>query len=59
MTCVQTGESAESCSRLVLRFVPLSFWRNATAEVARACLGVFFVMVEIIKGYLALTVHVS
>ena len=43
--------SALSCWPLAVQLFPLKFWRNVTAETARATFGTIFFIVEITKGY--------
>jgi hypothetical protein len=52
MTCATSeGSTPESCSGMALELFPLSFWRNVTADTARASFGAIFFLVEITKGY--------
>ena|SRR5277367_6238134 len=53
MDCIQAGNTAEECSLMASELLPLSFWRNITADTARASFGTIFFIVEITKGYLA------
>ena len=51
MGCVQEeGNTPESCSLMAMELFPLSFWRNVTADTARASFGTIFFIVEITKG---------
>ena len=40
-----------SCSGMANNLFPLSFWRDATADTARASFGIIFFIVEVTKGY--------
>lgn len=52
MTCAtREGNTPEACSIMSLDLFPLSFWRNVTADTARASFGAIFFLVEITKGY--------
>lgn len=44
------GNTAEICSIMADDLFPLSFWRNVTADTARATFGTIFFIVEITKG---------
>ena len=51
MGCVQEeGNTPESCSLMAMELFPLKFWRNVTADTARASFGTIFFIVEITKG---------
>jgi len=52
MGCIQAGNTTDECSLMALELLPLSFWRNVTADTARASFGTIFFIVEITKGYL-------
>jgi hypothetical protein len=52
MGCIQGGNTTDECSLMALELLPLSFWRNVTADTARASFGSIFFIVEITKGYL-------
>jgi hypothetical protein len=54
MGCIQGGNTTDECSLMALELLPLSFWRNVTADTARASFGTIFFIVEITKGYLTL-----
>src|SRR5271170_7789343 len=54
MSCIQkVGNTPDTCSLMALELFPLSFWRNITADTARATFGTIFFIVEITKGYIA------
>jgi hypothetical protein len=52
MGCIQGGNTTDECSLMALELLPLSFWRNVTADTARASFGIIFFIVEITKEYL-------
>lgn len=54
MRCAENPEnSLMTCWPLALQLFPLTFWRNITADTARATFGTIFFIVEITKGYQA------
>jgi len=50
MSCMQTGGTMTSCSGMADNLFPLSFWRDVTADTARASFGIIFFIVEVTKG---------
>jgi hypothetical protein len=54
MRCAEDpANSLMTCWPLALQLFPLTFWRNITADTARAAFGTIFFIVEITKGYTA------
>lgn len=45
------GNTLDMCSIMAFELFPLSFWRDVTADTARALFGTIFFVVEITKGY--------
>ena len=51
MECIKIGNTTDECSLMALELLPLTLWRNVTADTARASFGTIFFIVEITKGY--------